>query len=70
MEKIQAYKTSDGKLFEDSLQADRHELFLGKLQIVEEFLASELNSYQAVAQRAIARSSVVNWEFWKLKNVA
>jgi len=70
MDTIQAYKTSDGKLFEDSLEAERHELFLQKLQIVEEFLASELNSYQAVAQRAIARSSVVNWEFWKLKNVA
>jgi hypothetical protein len=70
MEKIHCYKTSDGKLFEDLLEAERQELFLGKLQIVEEFLASDLNSYQAVPQRAIARSSVVNWELWKLKNVA
>lgn len=70
MEKIHCYKTSDGKLFEDSLQAERHELFLEKQQIVEGFLASELNSYQAIAQRAIARSSIVNWELWKLKNVS
>ena len=70
METIQAYKTSDGKLFEDSVQAERHELFLLKQEVVEGFLASELNSYQAVAQRAIARSSIVNWELWKLKNVS
>ena len=69
MEKIQAYKTSAGKLFDDSLQAERHELFLKKQMIVEEFLSGELNPYQAIAQRSIARSTIINWELWKIKNV-
>lgn len=69
MEKIQAFKTSDNKLFDDLLQAERHELFLKKQMIVEEFLSGELNPYQAIAQRSIARSTIINWELWKIKNV-
>ena len=68
MEKIQAYKTSDGKLFDDSLQAERHELFLNKQLIVDEFLDGDLNPYKAMAQRSIARSTIINWELWKNKN--
>jgi hypothetical protein len=50
------------------LQAERHELFLKKQMIVEEFLSGELNPYQSIAQRSIARSSIINWELWKIKN--
>jgi len=68
MEQIQAFKTSDGKLFDDSTQAERHELFLKKQMVVEEFLDGGLNPYQAIAQRSIARSTIINWELWKIKN--
>jgi hypothetical protein len=69
MEQIQAFKTSDGRLFDQSVQAERHELFLKKQIIVEEFLDGELNPYQGIAQRSIARSTIINWELWKTKNV-
>ena len=68
MKTVQAFKTSDGKLFDDSLQAERHELFLNKQLIVEEFLDGDLNPYKAMAQRSIARSTIINWELWKNKN--
>jgi len=69
MKQIQAFQTSDGKLFDQPLQAERHELFLQKQMIVDEFLDGELNPYQAIAQRSIARSTIINWELWKTKNV-
>ena len=68
MKEIQAFQTSDGKLFDELLQAQRHELFLKKQVIVEEFLDGNLNPYQAMAQRSIARSTIISWEFWKVKN--
>jgi len=67
MEKIQAFKTSDGSLFDDKLKAERHELFLKKDMIVEEFLDSDLNPYTG-PQRVIARNTIINWELWKVKN--
>jgi hypothetical protein len=68
MQQIQAFKTSDGKLFDEPLQAERHELFLKKQMIVDEFLDGDLNPYQSIAQRSIARSTIINWELWKIKN--
>jgi len=69
MKQVQAFRTSDGKLFDEPLQAERHELFLKKQMIVDEFLDGELNPYQGIAQRSIARSTIINWELWKTKNV-
>ena len=60
MQQVQAFRTSDGKLFDEPLQAERHELFLKKQMIVEEFLDGELNPYQAIAQRSIARATIIN----------
>jgi hypothetical protein len=68
MEQIQAFKTSDGTLFDDPQQAERHELFLKKSMIIEEFLDSDLNPYTG-PQRVIARNTIINWELWKIKNV-
>lgn len=69
MEKIQAFKTSDGKLFNLAVEAERHEEFLRHSDVVEQFLDSELNPYNG-PQRVIARNSIVNWELWKTKNGA
>jgi hypothetical protein len=68
MEKIQAFKTSDGSIFDDHIQAEKHEMFLKKDMIVEEFLDSDLNPYSGT-QRVIARNTIINWELWKVKNV-
>jgi hypothetical protein len=67
MEKIEAFKTSDGSLFDDKLKAERHQLFLQKDMIVEEFLDSDLNPYTG-PQRVISRNTIINWELWKVKN--
>jgi hypothetical protein len=69
MKQIQAFQTSDGRLFDHAVQAERHELFLQKQMIVEEFLDGELNLYKNIAQKSIARSTIINWELWKTKNV-
>ena len=68
MEKVQAFKTTDGTLFDNVTQAERHEMFLEKDMVVEEFLDSELNQYKAMTSRSIARTTVINWELWKVKN--
>ena len=49
-------------------KAERQELFLQKDMIVEEFLDDNINPYKALAQRSIARTTIINWEFWKNKN--
>jgi hypothetical protein len=68
METVKAFKTSDGTLFDDSIQAERHEMFLEKNMVVEDFLDSELNQYKAMTSRSIARTTIINWELWKVKN--
>jgi hypothetical protein len=68
MKKIEAFKASDGMLWEDKEKAERHELFLSKNMIVEEFLDGNINPYKALAQRSIARTTIINWELWKNKN--
>jgi hypothetical protein len=45
-------------------------MFLEKDMVVEEFLDSELNQYKAMTSRSIARTTVINWELWKVKNAA
>jgi hypothetical protein len=68
MQKIEAFRASDGTLWEDKDKAERHELFLQKDMIVEEFLDNDINPYKALAQRSIARTTIINWELWKNKN--
>jgi len=68
MEKIEAFRASDGTLWENKDKAERHELFLKKDMIVEEFLDHDINPYKALAQRSIARTTIINWELWKNKN--
>ena len=68
MQKIEAFRASDGTLWEDKEKAERHELFLKKDMIVEEFLDNEINPYKNASQRTVARTTIINWEFWKNKN--
>jgi hypothetical protein len=68
MQKIEAFRASDGTLWENKDKAERHELFLKKDMIVEEFLDNDINPYKALAQRSIARTTIINWELWKNKN--
>lgn len=68
MKSINAFQTSDGRVFTIEEEAKKHEKFLEHRNVVEEFLASDLNPYVASVQKSIARNTVVNWELWKIKN--
>jgi|DEB19_MinimDraft_3_1074340.scaffolds.fasta_scaffold32582_2 hypothetical protein len=67
MKTVQAFQTSDGKLFDDEEQAELHETFLESRQVIEEFLQDKANPYKSVAQRGIARNVITHWENWKNK---
>lgn len=69
MKTIQAYITSDGELFHSEAIAAKHEMFLSKQSVIDEFLESNLNTYKGHAQRSIAKITIVNWELWKAQNV-
>jgi hypothetical protein len=68
MKNISAFQTSDGTLFTDKSAAEKHETFLAGRAEIEVFLESDINPYRAVAHRAIARNTVVNWTLWKNKH--
>ena len=68
MEQIQAHRSSDGTLWDNKEKAERHEIFLKKDMVIEEFLNDPINPYKGLAQKTIARSTIINWEFWKNKN--
>jgi hypothetical protein len=68
MKTIQAYITSDGELFHLEAIAAKHEMFLSKQGIIDEFLDSNLNAYKGHAQRSIAKNTIINWELWKTQN--
>ena len=68
MKTINAFQTTDGQLFSDKQAAERHETFLAGRAEIEVFLESDINPYKAVAHRAIARNTVINWSLWKAKN--
>jgi hypothetical protein len=65
---ISAYLTADGKLFESAEQAQRHEFMLGREDVVNEFVTSQSNNYKSIAQRAIVKNTILNWELWKIRN--
>lgn len=69
MKTIQAFQVSDGKVFTSEEDAKKYEKFLEHKDIVEEFLSSSSNRYISIAQKSIARTSIIDWESWKAKNV-
>jgi hypothetical protein len=69
MKTIQAFVTSDNKLFHSEATAAEHEMFLSKKDTVEEFLDSDLNPYKGHAHKGMAKITIINWELWKAQNV-
>ena len=68
MKQVSAYATADGKLFESAEQAHRHEFMLAREDTVNEFIMSQSNNYKSIAQRAIVKNTILNWELWKIRN--
>ena len=67
-EKVVAYQTVDGCLFSDEREALRHNIFLRDKEMIGEFLDSEYNPYTSVAQKALVRNAIINYELWKSKS--
>ena len=67
MDIISAFRTKDGKIFETQTEADLHEMQLAKHDVFEEFLHSDFNPYQTMAQKGLARNVVINWELFRMK---
>lgn len=68
MKQIKAFITEDGKLHPTLEAAHRHEMALLKHTEIDEFLMSPANKYSSIAQRSIARQSIISWELWKKDN--
>lgn len=68
MKTVQAYVTSDGELFHTEASAAKHEMFLSKQDIIEEFLESNMNTYKGHAHKGIIKITITNWELWKAQN--
>jgi hypothetical protein len=68
VKQVSAYATADGKLFESAEQAHRHEFMLAREDTVNEFIMSQSNNYKSIAQRAIVKNTILNWELWKIRN--
>ena len=68
MKQVSAFATADGKLFESAEQAHRHEFMLAREDTVNEFITSQSNNYKSIAQRAIVKNTILNWELWKIRN--
>ena len=70
MKQIKAFQTTDGQLFDDKAQAEKHQLFLSKQDTINEYLKSEMNPYKGRTQQSITRTTIINWELWKVKQNA
>lgn len=68
MKQIKAFQTSDGLLFPEKEQAEKHQTFLDKKDLITNFVKSEENPYRGKSQMAIVGATIINWETWKVKN--
>ena len=68
MKTITAFETTDGKLFTKQEDAQKHEMFLLRGSVIEDFLESKQNPYTGLAHMGMARNTIINWEHWKVTN--
>lgn len=68
MKEITAFQTSDSQIFQNKKDAEKHETFLSKGEVIDSFIDSLDNPYTSIPQRAIVRNSIISWELWKVKN--
>jgi hypothetical protein len=66
MEKVTAFKASDGTLFCSIELCQEHEHSLIWTDRIREFMASKWNSYQGSAHASVARKAILAWERFKV----
>ena len=62
MKKVEAFETTDGKLFNQELDAKIHQAILNKGKFIDDFLASEYCPYKNPMPISIAKRVLVGWE--------
>lgn len=65
MEKVEGYKTSDGKFFGDFTAATVHEVFLKHEPEINAFLESNECPYKGSAHQHMLKVALAKWLFWK-----
>ena len=67
MNKVEAYRASDGQLFETEDKCRQYEASLVWRARIDEFIASDLFPFRKTgAQPAIAGKTIVAWEAFKV----
>ena len=71
MDKVEAYKASDGQLFETESECQEHEVSLVWQARIGEFVASDLFPFRKTgSQPTIAEKTIVAWEAFKVVGAA
>ena len=65
MNKIEAFQTSDGKLFSSQTMAAAHEDSLKMQPDIQAFIKSRFCKYNNVAHKKIVENTIIAWEQWK-----
>ena len=67
METVQAFKASDGKLYETLLYCQEHEISLRWRKKIDEYIASPYCQYQKSVHKNMCSNMIIGWEQFKTK---
>jgi hypothetical protein len=65
MKMIEVWETDDGKTFKSITEARVHQECLKYLPEIEAFIESDACNYKGKAAKAIIKSAIISWVFWK-----
>ena len=65
MKKIEAFQTTDGKLFSTTAEATEHQDYLDAKPEIEAFINSKFCKYNNQAHRKIVETTIIAWKKWK-----
>lgn len=65
MQKVEGYKTSDGKFFTDFTEASVHEECCKHIPEIEAFITSDNFKYKNGPYKKIVKHTLLDWLFWK-----
>jgi len=67
MEQVQAFKASDGHLFDNISQCEEHETSLLWRAKIDDFIQSPYCDYQKNVHRSMCSKMIIGWEQYKSK---
>jgi hypothetical protein len=67
METIQAYRASNGQLFETEVKCEECEVSIRWREKIDAFISSSFCEYQKSVHRSMCRKTIIGWEQYKTK---